>query len=322
MGDMLASRIGVAAINLGKAAWKKLPVLAEAAQEASDGALTVIKEIYRPSNLTETTLTSKNYPLLAGIIVGKLVRPFERYIDSSIPLVPDEIITDPPEPIVMVPVIAVPSLEQQGPTGPTKQIIRADLSPGEIASTVGIPIGPDAQCRVSSDFGPRTAPQTNSGGGVGSADHKGVDFAIPEGTPVYVPFLQGIEGKVIGLGSSDEGYGNFIRIQAQGIVFTFAHLSSIEVEIGDTVKGGQRIGLSGNTGNSQGPHLHFEMTFYDPTKNDWVPINPAISGHQFIIGNACYETLEVPVSHSFISAPPQLVPYSYRTRTSQNTSPA
>ncbi len=55
-------------------------------------------------------------------------------------------------------------------------------------------------------------------------------------------------------------YGNEVVIQhSDGMYSQYAHLSSLEVTTGQTVTGGQQIGLSGSTGNSTGPHLHFEV---------------------------------------------------------------
>ncbi|MDG4861841.1 peptidoglycan DD-metalloendopeptidase family protein [Streptomyces sp. T-3] len=91
-------------------------------------------------------------------------------------------------------------------------------------------------------------------GGWAAGFHTGVDFAVPTGTAINAVG----PGKVVVAG--DQGaYGNCVIIQMSDGRFTlYAHLSKIEVGVGTNVNGGQRIGLSGATGNVTGPHLHFE----------------------------------------------------------------
>jgi murein DD-endopeptidase MepM/ murein hydrolase activator NlpD len=99
---------------------------------------------------------------------------------------------------------------------------------------------------VSSKFGFRTS--------VGKPhNHNGTDFAVPVGTPVKSPQ----DGVVINTGGGD-GRGNYIEVKSSGVVHKFFHLSKIQVSQGQQVKQGQVIGLTGNTGHSTGPHLHWE----------------------------------------------------------------
>lgn len=90
--------------------------------------------------------------------------------------------------------------------------------------------------------------------------HGGIDLAVPEGTPVYAAD----NGKVIVSGDLDNGYGNYIILDHQnGCKTLYAHNSELLVSAGDVVAKGDRIALSGNTGNSTGPHLHFEVQIND-----------------------------------------------------------
>ena len=90
--------------------------------------------------------------------------------------------------------------------------------------------------------------------------HGGVDLAVPEGTPVYAAD----NGKVIVAGDLDNGYGNYIILDHQnGYKTLYAHNSELLVSVGDIVAKGDKIALSGNTGNSTGPHLHFEVQVND-----------------------------------------------------------
>ncbi len=88
--------------------------------------------------------------------------------------------------------------------------------------------------------------------------HGAIDYAVPSGTPIYAA----ADGIVVSTGSLSYGYGTYVVIRhtSIGLETWYAHgtVGSISVSIGQTVSRGQQIMLSGNTGNSTGPHLHFE----------------------------------------------------------------
>lgn len=89
----------------------------------------------------------------------------------------------------------------------------------------------------------------------GSKTHQAMDIAAPSGNAVYASN----NGTVIYAGW-DGGYGKTIRIRhGNGIVSTYAHLSTINVSVGQKVTKGSVIGGVGSTGNSTGPHLHYEV---------------------------------------------------------------
>jgi murein DD-endopeptidase MepM/ murein hydrolase activator NlpD len=86
--------------------------------------------------------------------------------------------------------------------------------------------------------------------------HRAIDLAIPIGTPVRAAD----SGFVVLAGEDDSGYGKRIMINHGACFETlYAHLSATYVAPGDSVQRGQIIGLSGNSGRSTGPHLHFEV---------------------------------------------------------------
>ena len=87
------------------------------------------------------------------------------------------------------------------------------------------------------------------------AGHGGVDVAVPVGTPVQAT----LAGKVTYAGWNDEGYGNLVIVENGPYQTYYAHLQSIPVTVGQSVAAGTVVGLSGNTGNSTGPHLHYEV---------------------------------------------------------------
>ncbi|MDX3235601.1 M23 family metallopeptidase [Streptomyces sp. ME03-5709C] len=85
--------------------------------------------------------------------------------------------------------------------------------------------------------------------------HSGQDFAVPIGTPVHAVSA----GTVVAAGWGG-AYGNNVVIRhANGMYSQYGHLSKIQVRVGRHVRQGGQIALSGNTGNSTGPHLHFEI---------------------------------------------------------------
>ena len=106
--------------------------------------------------------------------------------------------------------------------------------------------------RVTQKFG------ENPGSGYAcraDGSHNGIDFGIPEGTPIYAA----ADGKVTRADVDNSGYGIHIRIQHDRFLTIYGHLRSLSVKAGDRVTAGQMIGESGNTGRSTGPHLHFEI---------------------------------------------------------------
>ncbi|HWU13092.1 MAG TPA: peptidoglycan DD-metalloendopeptidase family protein [Caulobacter sp.] len=110
--------------------------------------------------------------------------------------------------------------------------------------------------RITSSFGPRLHPVLGY-----TRVHKGTDFAVPVGTTVYASG----DGVVDFVGPHG-GHGNFIRIRHSPELQTaYAHLSGYApgMVVGAAVRQGQAIGLSGNTGLSSGPHLHYEVIVRD-----------------------------------------------------------
>ncbi|MDT6985106.1 M23 family metallopeptidase [Streptomyces lusitanus] len=110
-------------------------------------------------------------------------------------------------------------------------------------------------------------------GGMWAHKHSGQDYAVPTGTPVKAAH-GGTVVKAGGNGAGDgPAYGNAIVIKHGNKTYSqYAHLSSVNVKVGQVVKTGQKIALSGNTGNSSGPHLHFEIR---TTPNYGSAVNPA-----------------------------------------------
>lgn len=97
--------------------------------------------------------------------------------------------------------------------------------------------------------------------------HYGQDFCVPYGTRVYATG----DGKVIESGYNSGGFGNYVVIDhGTGLQSTYGHLSKILVPAGLNVKRGDLLGLSGNSGTSTGPHLHYQIEKFGQHVN---PIN-------------------------------------------------
>jgi murein DD-endopeptidase MepM/ murein hydrolase activator NlpD len=117
---------------------------------------------------------------------------------------------------------------------------------------------------ITSTVGGRASP-----GGVGSTNHKGTDIGrVGYTSPIYAS-----KGGTVIVSQYTKSYGNYVVItHGDGNTTLYAHMSSRKVSVGQRVKQGDVIGITGSTGNSTGPHLHFEIT------EGGVRINPLSHG--------------------------------------------
>lgn len=115
-----------------------------------------------------------------------------------------------------------------------------------------------APFRRSSGYGRRSSP-----GGIGSTDHRGIDYAAPAGTPIPSQ----TSGQVIQAGYHNLR-GNYVRVRSGAYEYLYQHNTRNLVGVGDTVRKGQIIGTVGSTGASTGAHLHYE------TFKNGVNVNP------------------------------------------------
>ena len=118
-----------------------------------------------------------------------------------------------------------------------------------------VPSGLPVKGPVSSPFGQRARGM-----------HYGTDFAVPTGTPIVAP-----EDGVVWMAGWNGDAGNMVAINSGNVQHKLMHLSQVKVKPGEKVKKGQVVGLSGNTGLSTGPHLHWSKYVagkpVDPMKN-------------------------------------------------------
>lgn len=111
---------------------------------------------------------------------------------------------------------------------------------------------------VTSHYGYRNHPVTRH-----YRLHEGIDFRAATGTRVYAS-----KTGTVSFAARKSGYGKTVSIQHEDDFSTsYGHLSRIYVSAGDFVRQGQVIGLSGNTGRSTGPHLHFEIRYKGKSEN-------------------------------------------------------
>jgi len=118
--------------------------------------------------------------------------------------------------------------------------------------------------KVISEFGPRKVSLKDA-----SKDHKGIDIKVPVGTPVKSI----ADGTVIAARSGMKGYGVGVfvdhgMINGKHVISEYGHLSKFDVKVGDKIKQGQIIAKSGNTGTSEGPHLHITI------RENKIQVNP------------------------------------------------
>lgn len=139
-----------------------------------------------------------------------------------------------------------------------------DMALGKLAAVKAaaksLPIQNPAPGRaVTSGFGVRKDPLIGA-----NALHAGMDFRSTSGSPVFATAA----GKVVKAGWNG-GYGRMVEIEhANGFTTRYAHLARIGVEVGEEIQAGQKIGASGNSGRSTGPHLHYEV------RKDGEALNP------------------------------------------------
>lgn len=148
-------------------------------------------------------------------------------------------------------------LTEQGPHSPTERdLLRrlATISQGLRALPVGYPVEGD----VTSHFGYRVSPFSRR-----ASFHEGMDISLPRGGEV----LATGDG-VVTSANYDGAYGWVVDVEhSPSVVSRYAHLSKTLVKVGQNVRRGDRIALSGNSGRSTGPHLHYEVRINNRARN-------------------------------------------------------
>jgi murein DD-endopeptidase MepM/ murein hydrolase activator NlpD len=162
-----------------------------------------------------------------------------------------------PEQSRTTPVALTPDLMAQAATKAKQIEVQRAKRARELAQrSSGDMFTPTRNYHLSAHFG-------QAGGRWSSGHHTGLDFAAPTGTPVF----SALAGKVVESGWGG-AYGNHIIVRHDnGVETLYAHLNTVGVKTGDRVLRGEKIGTVGSTGNSSGPHLHFEVIKNDTQRN-------------------------------------------------------
>ena len=106
--------------------------------------------------------------------------------------------------------------------------------------------------------------------GTRGGEHKGIDVGAPLGTVIYSP----MDGTCIDARSGVSGFGNWVRVQHEGVITVYGHVNEWLVNKGDKVTAGQPIAKVGSEGHSTGPHLHFEVRTTHGGNEEGIPTNP------------------------------------------------
>lgn len=116
----------------------------------------------------------------------------------------------------------------------------------------------------------------------GSKTHKGIDVGIPVGTPMYAVSNGTVAVAVGNQTHSKQSWGNYVKLKLDdGNYVLYAHMNFVNVKVGDRVEMGDYVGDSGNSGDSTGPHLHFEFYYQSPEKSalkdpTWIVVQPEL----------------------------------------------
>ena len=120
------------------------------------------------------------------------------------------------------------------------------------SAALGGYIWPVSSRYITSTFGGRSSP-----GGIGSTNHQGIDI----GRVYYSTEIHAAKAGTVIISQYSSSYGNYVVVShGSGNTTLYAHMSSRSVSVGQTVARGAVLGITGSTGNSTGPHLHFEIT--------------------------------------------------------------
>jgi murein DD-endopeptidase MepM/ murein hydrolase activator NlpD len=138
------------------------------------------------------------------------------------------------------------TVAEEGPR--LRELERVIGRTGEVVNS--LPLRWPIRGRVNSEFGRRSSPW-----GGAAERHDGLDISVPLGTPVMCP----APGRVVLAGGGGD-YGRHIMIDhGNGVRSLYGHMSKVDVRAGQQVEKGTILGLTGSTGRSTGPHLHYEL---------------------------------------------------------------
>ncbi len=199
--------------------------------------------------------------LMFNILPGLMVEDFARRAPAARPLIAAWITAGLPEAHLYSPTDLAAL-----PVGTAPYASGAVYTGGVVAFRGHLDPAPSAVCAMASTqltdcFGTARGSSWN--------DHSGIDYGIAPDQKVTTP-LGGLVSYAGPLGS----YGNLVVVESGGYQVYLAHNNAVLVSAGDVVAAGQAVALSGSTGNSTGPHIHFEVRLCDPESGHCKPVNP------------------------------------------------
>ncbi len=151
---------------------------------------------------------------------------------------------------VEVPIPQVPDVTVQPPAEPTEVVVVNPTAPPPVSQTADCaPAGLPTSGVLTQRF---------------HQFHIGIDIGVPEGTPLRATH----SGTIVEAGWNNIGYGNVVAIKNGAFSTYYGHQTSVNVSVGQFVRQGDVIGWSGSTGNSNGPHVHYETRIND------APVDP------------------------------------------------
>jgi len=160
----------------------------------------------------------------------------------------------PPAAPVIAPELLIPAPPPPAPAPPREPARASRDRPAETTTVDGAKFVRPGSGQLTSGYGRRWGRL-----------HAGVDLAAGIGAPI-----RAVTDATVLSSGTESGYGRAIRLlHSDGTVSLYGHMSSLLVNKGDKVDAGQQIGREGNTGQSTGPHLHFEIHI------NGAPVNPA-----------------------------------------------
>ena len=122
---------------------------------------------------------------------------------------------------------------------------------GGLLQEFSSPLNLDWYGYVSSYYGYRKNPSSGH-----QEYHRGIDIAVPVGTEVYAA-----HDGIVQAAAYDSHYGNYVALEHNGYLTKYAHMNRLDVSAGQTVKKGDQIGVTGNSGSSLGSRLHLECLY-------------------------------------------------------------
>jgi murein DD-endopeptidase MepM/ murein hydrolase activator NlpD len=256
--DQISVKTGLA--NLDPIATKATPIMGSFYTNQTDIFVSDVAKTPRKIQQISAAPTEAQSEDSVEIFVP---RPLTQIIKRSSTTPPTQVIKNPTSSAVTVP-ITMPQQQHPAPQLPPTANSSSTIDHGGDRSHPALLYPLTNPAPITSRFGWRTHPLTGS-----RRFHSGMDIGAPSGAPVVATGA----GTIISAGWNG-GYGKAVIIQHSDSQQTlYGHLSEISVQTGQLIAQGTVVGLVGSTGQSTGPHLHFETRM--PVDGVWTAVDPS-----------------------------------------------